>query len=128
MLNTSEARYALGLESEHTFLEKALGCQVDAADVLTRRHLRGGVALWYLAPTADFPRANRFAPIHVAETNPNDVRTQLRRQGVAFALTQSMPLADLSTYPPVQRVLSRSRPIWHGGACTLYRLDLRPRS
>jgi hypothetical protein len=126
-LGTSQARYALGLESTHAYLLHYFGCEVDAADVLAQRHLRGDVATWYLAQTMVFPQYNRFWPIHVDGATPASVRYELRNQGFRFAFTSGGQVTDLSPYPVVQQVLSESRPFWRGNNCTLYRLALGPR-
>jgi hypothetical protein len=123
-LDTSQARYALGFESASQYLHRYFGCQVDAVDLLARHRLRGGVALWYLAPTMVYPRANRVAPIHVDGATAASVRFELRRQDLRYALTQGNTLRQLSPYPAVQRVLSESQPLWRYQACTLYRLAL----
>jgi hypothetical protein len=124
-LGTSQARYALGLESTRAYLLHYFGCEVDAADVLAQQHLRGGVATWYLAQTMVFPQYNRFWPIHVDGATLASVRYELRRQGFRFAFTNAGPVTDLSPYPVVQQVLSESHPFWRGNNCTLYRLSLR---
>jgi len=124
-LNTTKSRYALGLETRSAYLHHFFGCEVDAVDLLAARRLKGAVALWQLATTPDYPKENRLAPIHVPPTTPAGVRRELRSQGFRFALTENgMAIRDLSSYPVVQGVLLRSTAIWHGGTCTLYRLDL----
>jgi hypothetical protein len=123
-LDTSQARYALGFETTSVYLHHWFGCQVDAVDFLARRRLSGAVALWYLAPTMDFPRDNRVAPIHVDGATAASVRYALRQQGVRYALTNGNALEKLSPYPAVKKVLSESRPFWRYQGCTLYRLAL----
>jgi hypothetical protein len=123
-LDSSQARYALGLQSTSAYLRHYFSCQVDAVDVLAKRRLRGAVALWYLAPTMVYPRFNRVGPIHVDGATPESVREELRRQGFRYAFTQGSAVSQLSPYPAVQKVLSESRPFWRQEDCTLYRLAL----
>jgi hypothetical protein len=123
-LDTSDARYALGLESRSAYLHHYFGCQVDAVDALARQRLLGGVVLWYLAPSIYYPRYNLLRPIHVDAPTATGVRYELRRQGFRYALAQGIPLRDLSPYPVVQHVLADSRRIWQHRDCVLYRLAL----
>jgi hypothetical protein len=123
-LDTFDARYTLGLRSRNAYLHRYFGCQVDAVDALARRRLRGGVALWYLDPTIYYARDNRLRPIHVDGPTAASVRAELRRQGFRYALTQDLPLQELSPYPVVEQALANSRRIWHDSDCSLYRLAL----
>jgi hypothetical protein len=123
-LQTSKSRYALGLESRDTYLHRYFGCQVDAVDVLARRHLRGAVGLWELAPPPDYPRYNRLLPLHVTATTPPTVRDQLRRQGFRYLLGAGDSAVGLSSNPAAEPVLAAAQPFWRQGDCTLFRLDL----
>jgi hypothetical protein len=121
-LDTFDARYTLGLRSRSAYLHRYFGCQVDAVDALAIRRLRGGVALWYLAPSIYYAHDNRLRPIHVDGDTAASVRAELRREGFRYALAQGMPLEELSPYPVVQQALGNSRRIWHDRNCSLYRL------
>jgi hypothetical protein len=56
-----------------------------------------------------------------AATTAGAVR-QLRSRGIRFALSQGMPVRQLSANPAVWPILQQAVPFWRGGDCTLYRL------
>lgn len=121
-LDSSKARYALGLETRSAYLHRYFGCQVDAVETLAARRLAGAVALWDLDPPPDYPRRNRLEPMNVTATTPAGVRAELRARGVRFALAQGRPVTELSSNPAARSVLAAARPFWRLGDCTLYRL------
>lgn len=123
-LQTQKSRYALGLESTSEYLHHYFGCQVDAIDLLARRHLRGVVGIWELAPPPDYPRYNRVEPFHITATTPAGVRVQLRQEGFRFVLGPSSSAVGLSSNPAAQPVLAAARPFWHYKDCYLFELDL----
>ncbi len=121
-LGTQKAGYVLGLESTHHYLERYFGCQVDAVDKLEAARLSGNVAIWDLSPPPDYPRHNRLEPIQITASTTAGAAAQLRARGIRFALTQGMPVEELSSNPVARPLLRRAVPFWHRGECTLYRL------
>ncbi|HSX21932.1 MAG TPA: hypothetical protein VLE97_04060 [Gaiellaceae bacterium] len=122
VLDTPKARYTLGLESRSAYLHRYFGCQVDAVNELAARGLRGAVALWDLSPNPGYPRANELEPIKVTAATTAGVRAQLHGRGIRFALTQGMPVEQLSSNPAARPILRAAKRFWHTGDCTLYRL------
>jgi hypothetical protein len=121
-LGSDKAGYVIGLESTHHYLERHFGCQVDAVDALEAKGLTGNVALWDLSPPPDYPKHNRLEPIHITATTTAGAAAQLRARGIRFALTQGIPIEQLSSNPVAGPLLRRAVPFWHRGDCTLYRL------
>ena len=98
-LGTQKAGYVLGLEIDPALSRALLRLPGRCGRSLEAARLSGNVAIWDLSPPPDYPRHNRLEPIQITASTTAGAAEQLRARGIRFALTQGMPVEELSSNP-----------------------------
>lgn len=122
-VGSPKAKYALGLDSRHAFLQRYFGCEVDAVSYLDARPALSPVLLRQTALEPWFARTTRFGKLpHDANTRTRAAHA-LREGAFASALVRGSEPGTFATgQDPSVAVDRRLRPAWREGDCTIFRV------